>query len=43
MNAEILYLLIPVFILFGLARLTDNVLELRQRQREQGKNIKTNL
>ena len=43
MNMEILYLLIPFLILFGLARFTDKVLELRQRQRDQGKNIKTNL
>ena len=43
MYVEILYRLVPVLILFGLAKFTDNVLELRQRQREKGKNIKTNL
>ena len=43
MNIELLYLIVPVLILFWLARYTDKVLELRQRQRDQGKKIKTNL
>ncbi len=43
MNSEILYLVPVVLILLGLTRSTEKILDVRQHQRDQGKDTKTYL
>lgn len=43
MNTDTLFLLIPVAVLFGLTRFTENVLKIRQRRRDNGVELKTYL
>jgi hypothetical protein len=43
MNLEILFILIPAALLFGLTRFTENILKIRQRRRDNGAELKTYL
>ena len=43
MNTDIIFILIPIALLFGLTQVTEKVLKIRQRRRDNGEDLKTYL